>query len=186
MKRHLSLLLAVAVLGVTPLLAQPGAQHRNPPAAHPAPHNQPRANQGHPPPAPRARAPREAAPQPERFDGGRVNSVPHVNHDTWYGHDRPDDPRFRVAKPFAHGRFAHVGPSFRYRAERFDRNLHRFWIPGGFYFQIAAQDWALCADWCWDCNEDYFVIYDDPDHPGWYLVYNIHTGQYVHAEYYGS
>jgi hypothetical protein len=76
-------------------------------------------------------------------------------------------------------------PSYRYRIERFDPDHHRFWVPGGFYFEVAPWDWPICADWCWDCADD-FAIYEDTDHPGWYLLYNVHTGICVHVNYMGT
>ncbi|HTQ79421.1 MAG TPA: hypothetical protein VMM92_05455 [Thermoanaerobaculia bacterium] len=181
MKRHFVFLLTLTVLGTFPLLAQQ-PPHAQPPHAQP-PHAQPRANQGHPPPPPTARRVPHAQPEVEHLDGGRVNSQPHVNHDHWYGHERADDPRFHQARAFEHGRFGHVGPTYHYSVSRFDRASHRFWL-GSSAFLVAPFDWSLAADWCWDCGEN-FVVYDDPDHPGWYLLYNLETGGYVHVQYGG-
>jgi len=50
---------------------------------------------------------------------------------------------------------------------------------------VADWDWPICADWCWDCGDD-FVVYEDPDHTGWYMLYNVHTGVYVHVSYMGA
>jgi hypothetical protein len=151
---------------------------------HPAPAaNQPRANQGHIPEAPPQRAPR-AKPEVERRPTGHINSTPHVNNNTWYGHAKPNDARFHLDHPWEHGRFEHIGPSYRYNIVRIDPNLHRFWLPNGYYFDIAAWDWALAQDWCWTCGDD-FVVYEDPDHPGWYLLYNLMTGAFVHVMYMG-
>jgi hypothetical protein len=95
-------------------LALPLAAQR---AAAPAWHTAPRANQGHIPAPPVARGGAQAQ-QGERLGDGRVNDLPHVNHDQWYGHDAPNDPRFHLDHPFPHGHFAHFGPSFRYNILR--------------------------------------------------------------------
>jgi hypothetical protein len=114
----------------------------------------------------------------------QANVRPHVENDQWYGHDDRDD-RYRVARPYERGHFEHFGRDYRYRVERVDRDHHEFWFPGGFYFQIAAWDWPVATDWCWNCGDN-FVVYEDPDHPGWYLVYDTDTGEYVHAQYMGG
>ena len=179
MRIRLALVMAL-VLGLSVLAwsQRPGGEQR--PAQ---PQNQPRANQGRIPAPPVRRAPNTAA-EVERREGGRMNNLPHVSNDRWYGHDAPNDKRYHLDRPFTHGRFERFGPSYRYSIIRIDPNLHRFWLPGGYFFEIAAWEWPLAIDWCWSCGDD-FVIYEDPDHPGWYLLYNLHTGAFVHVMYMG-
>jgi len=196
MKTRLALVIALALMAL-PLMAQRPGEPRSGEAQHPtemqhpgetqhaaqAEHTVPRANQGRIPPAPPKREP-GTKPEPERRSG-RVNNTPHVANDHWYGHDKPNDRRYQLARPFEHGHFEHFGPSYRYNIVRIDPNLHRFWLPGGYFFDIPAWDWPLAADWCWNCGED-FVVYEDPDHPGWYLLYDSQTGAFVHALYMGA
>jgi hypothetical protein len=187
-KLHMVILSLLAFLLGSPLYAQRPAERPSEPPPHPQsqpPHeNSPRANQGRVPPAPQKHE-RQAKFEEEHREGGKVDRSPHVNNDRWYGHDDAGDKRYHVDRPFEHGHFEHAGPSFRYNVLRIDRENHRFWIPGGFFFSFASWDWPLCTDWCWDCGDD-FVLYDDPDHIGWYLLYNIHTGVYVHVTYMGT
>ncbi len=109
--------------------------------------------------------------------------APHVderNH--WVGHDSGrDDRRFYVDRPFEHGRFAGgLGRNHVWRMGGGHRD--RFWF-NGYFFSVAPVDYRYCDDWYWDRDE--VVIYDDPDHFGWYLAFNVRLNRYVHVSFIG-
>jgi len=117
--------------------------------------------------------------------GGRDVGPPHVDErGRWVGHDMGrGDHHFDLTHPWAHGRFTGgFGPRHVFRLA--GGGCDRFWF-GNFAFSVSPYEVGLgfCDGWLW--NRDSVVVYEDPDHAGWYLAYNVRLGRYLHVEYLG-
>jgi hypothetical protein len=118
--------------------------------------------------------------------GEHPGGPPHVDgRGRWIGHGLGDrDRHFVLAHPWAHGRFAGgFGPRHVFLLA--GGGCDRFWFDS-FAFSVSPYEMGLgfCNDWLW--NRDRVVIYEDPDHVGWYLAYNVRLGRYLHVEYLGG
>jgi hypothetical protein len=125
----------------------------------------------------------KAEPRPNYSDQPGHPNAPHVDPgNRWVGHDTGrDDVHYHLDHPWEHGHFTGgFGPHYVWRIE--GGGPGRFWFHG-WYWSVAPYDVAFCDGWLWDTDE--IIIYDDPDHIGWYLAYNVRLGTYVHVMYLG-
>lgn len=125
---------------------------------------------------------------PARIEGHAVprgsEGPPRVDErGRWLGHDI-DARHFALERPWAHGRFTGgFGPRHVFLLA--GGGCDRFWFDN-FAFSVSPYEvgLGLCDGWLW--NRDRVVIYEDPDHVGWYLAYNVRLGRYLHVEYMGG
>jgi len=136
-------------------------------------------------PQPYRGTPRQPEPDHNRNYSDKPGhpNAPHVdNGKRWVGHDSGSgDPHYRLDNPWEHGHFSGgFGPHHVWRIE--GGGPSRFWFHG-WYWSIAPYDIGWVNDWMWDSDD--IIIYEDPDHPGWYLAYNTRLGTYVHVMFLG-
>jgi hypothetical protein len=127
-------------------------------------------------------APKPADPQRNFADKEGHPNAPHVDGRVWVGHDSGrEDIRLHLDHAWEHGHFVGgFGPRHVWRIE--GGGPSRFWF-NGFSFSVAPAELGYCDGWYWD--RDSIVIYEDPDHEGYYLAYNTRLGTYVHVMYLG-
>ncbi|HEV7704781.1 MAG TPA: hypothetical protein VGO46_10835 [Gemmatimonadaceae bacterium] len=120
--------------------------------------------------------------RPDRNDRNDRNTRYHDDRDYRGNRGYRPLPAYRGGYGYRGG-FSHdyIGPRHVWRLEGGGRD--RFFFRG-FYFRVAAYDYANADGWYWD--RDNVIIYDDPDNSGCYLAFNTRLGTYLHVSFDGN
>ena len=113
-----------------------------------------------------------------RHDNGR--------HEGWYKHHDRDDEDWnhdgdRRAYYYSRDRYPYERRVIVVRG--FDPRTRHIILYDNSDWVVAPYDVPRCRDWRWDRDRVY--VYDDYDHPGWYVLFNSRLGRSVHVEFSG-
>lgn len=90
--------------------------------------------------------------------------------------------RIEEGRRYPHGRYAAVRHD--YVSLSIDLRSRRVMLEDRSAWVVAPYDMPHCRDWRW--GQDRVFVYDDDEHPGWYLLFNARLGRYVHVEFFGA
>jgi hypothetical protein len=109
-------------------------------------------------------------------------------HKGWYKHRSRDyddwdydGDRIRPGRFYPYGRYPRVRQVIVVRG--FDPRTRHIILYDQSNWVVAPYDVPRCRDWDWD--RDRVTVYDDYDHPGWYVLFNGRLGRSVHVEFFG-